>query len=237
MFVHRIGIYGAARGLGSTLLAAHLYYYLREHGVRCCAASRGFRSGRVLGLMRWAGIPATQQDPICDQTAPRTPLGFGARVLDLHAELFAAELGENGCESWVIPIRDLPSLQRGLQIAPGLEGRVLLVWNGADDAVRRRVRLSCGRIQIAASSLPESDLLRRADEATTPIWRLPGGVRSSAGRAMIRVLREILDPHAVAALEPSDPRDRRPPSCPAHLRPLRPVQEQPAAGPVRRLNP
>ncbi len=190
--MQHIGIYGAARGFGSTLLAAHLYYYLLEHGVRCGVSSRGFRSGRPLGLTRWADVSMTPRVPLCYQTLPRTPLGFGVHVTDLHAELFAAELGENACESWVIPIRDEASLQRGLQIAPQLPGSVLLVWNGADDALRRRVSLPFGRVQVAASALPESDLLRRADEATTPIWRLPGGPGSTACRAMIRVLRELL---------------------------------------------
>ena len=191
-FMQRIGIYGAARGLGSTLLAAHLYFYLREHGVRCCASSHGFRGGRPPGLTRWIDIPTTPREPVCYQTEPRTPLGFGVNVYDLHAELVAAELGENACESWVIPIRDEASLQRGLQIAPHLQGGVLLVWSGADNALRRRVSLPCGRIRVVSSALPESVLLRRADQATTPIWRLPGGAGSPAGRAMIRVLREIL---------------------------------------------
>lgn len=196
--MQHIGIYGAARGLGSTLLAAHLYYYLREHGVHCGASSRGFRGGRPLGLTRWADIPPTAREPLCSEALPRIPLGFGVHISDLHAELFAAELDENACESWVIPIRDEASLQRGLQIAPQLQGSVLLVWNGADNALRRRVSLPCGRIQVAASALPKSDLLRRADEATTPIWRLRGGAGSIAGRAMIRVLREILDRSAAA---------------------------------------
>ena len=190
--MQHIGIYGAARGLGSTLLAAHLYHYLREHGVHCSASSRGFRSGRPLGLTRWADIAATVRVPQCFQALPKTPLGFGVHVDDLHAELFARELGENPCTSWVIPIRDEVTLERGLQIAPHVEGRVLLVWSGADDALRRRVSLPCGRVQVAASALPQSNLLRRADEATTPIWRLPGGAKSPAGRAIIRVLREIL---------------------------------------------
>ncbi len=194
--MQRIGIYGAARGLGSTLLAAHLYYYLREHGVHCGASSHGFRGGRPLGLARWADIQATSGAPLCRQ-ALLTPLDWGVHVCDLHAELFAAELGENGCDTWVILIDDEESLQRGLQIALHLEGRVLLVWNGADDALRRRVSLPCGRICVATSALPKSELLRRAHEATTPIWRLPGGARSTAGRAMIRVLRELLDYFAV----------------------------------------
>jgi hypothetical protein len=192
----RIGIYGAARGFGSTLLAAHLYYYFREHGVHCGASSHGFRGGRPLGLERWPDIKATSSPPLCRQLLLK-PLDFGVHVCDLHAELFAAELGEKGCTSWVILIRDEASLQRGLQIAPHLEGRVLLVWNGADDALRRRVSLPCVRIGVAASALPKSELLRRADEATTPIWRLPGGARSPAGRAMIRVLRELLDCFAI----------------------------------------
>lgn len=196
--MQHIGIYGAARGLGSTLLAAHLYYYLREHGVHCSASSRGFRGGRPLGLTRWADIPTAARAPLCSQALPRIPLGFGVHVDDLHAELIARELGENACTSWVIPIRDEASLERGLQIASHLEGRVILVWNGADDSLRRRVSLPCGRILVAASALPQSDLLRRADEATTPIWRLPGGTRSTAGRAMVRVLREILDRSAAA---------------------------------------
>ena len=191
--MQHIGIYGAARGLGSTLLAAHLYYYLREHGVHCSASSRGFRGGRPLGITRWADIPTAARAPLCSQALPRIPLGFGVHVDDLHAELIARELGENACTSWVIPIRDEASLERGLQIASHLEGRVILVWNGADDSLRRRVSLPCGRVLVAASALPKSDLLRRADEATTPIWRLPGGTRSTAGRAMVRVLREILD--------------------------------------------
>jgi hypothetical protein len=191
--MQHIGIYGAARGLGSTLLAAHLYYYLREHGVHCSASSRGFRGGRPLGLTRWADIPTDCACPPLLSSPAKIPLGFGVHVDDLHAELIARELGENACTSWVIPIRDEASLERGLQIASHLEGRVLLVWNGADDALRRRVSLPCGRVLVAASALPKSDLLRRADEATTPIWRLPGGARSTAGRAMIRVLREILD--------------------------------------------
>jgi hypothetical protein len=191
--MQHIGIYGADRGFGSTLLAAHLYYYLLEHGVRCGASSRGFRGGRPLGLTRWAEIPPNARAPLCTQTLPKTPLGFGVHVTDLHAELFAAELSENACEIWVIPIRDEASLQRGLHIAPQLPGIVHLVWNGADDALRRRVRLPFGRVQVAASALPESELLRRADEAMTPIWRLPGGSRSTAGRAMIRVLRELLE--------------------------------------------
>lgn len=195
-----IGIYGAARGLGSTLLAAHLYYYLREHGVDCGAASRGFRGGRPLGLTRWADISRTANAPLCKQALLR-PLGFGVHISDLHAELFAAELGENACDSWVIPIRDEASLERGLQIAPQLQGSVLLVWNGAADALRRRVSLPVGRIRVAASALPESDLLRRADESMTPIWRLRGGAGSTAGRAMIWVLREILDRRTTAALD------------------------------------
>jgi len=190
--MQRIGIYGAARGFGSTLLTAHLYYYIREHGVHCGASSHGFRGGRPPGLERWGDISATADVPLCRQLLLE-PLDFGVHFCDLHAELFAAELGENGCTSWVILIRDEASLERGLQIALHLEGRVLLVWNGADDALRRRVSLPCGRICVAASALPKSELLRRADEATTPIWRLPGGARSSAGRAMIRVLREVLD--------------------------------------------
>lgn len=194
--MQRIGIYGATRGLGSTLLAAHLYYYLREHGVHCGASSRGFRGGRPPGLARWAGISTDSGAPLCRQALLK-PLDWGVHVSDLHAELFAAELGENACTSWVILVCDEASLQRGLQIAPHLEGRVLLVWNGADDALRRRVSLPCGRTCVAASALPKSELLRRADEATTPIWRLPGGARSTAGRAMIRVLREVLDRSAV----------------------------------------
>jgi hypothetical protein len=190
--MQHIGIYGADRGFGSTLLAAHLYYYLREHGVHCGAASRGFRDGRPLGLTRWADISRHANAPLCKPALLR-PLGFGVHISDLHAELFAAELGENACESWVIPIRDEASLERGLQIAPKLQGGVLLVWNGAADALRRHVSLPVGRIRVAASALPESDLLRRADEAMTPIWRLRGGAGSTAGRAMIRVLREILD--------------------------------------------
>ncbi len=190
--MHHIGIYGAGRGLGSTLLAAHLYYYLREHGVHCGASSRGFRSGRPLGLTRWADISTTAGAPLCSQALSRIPLGHGVHVSDLHAELFAAELDENACETWVIPIRDEASLERGLQIAPKLQGRVLMVWNGANDALRRRVSLPFGRVQVATSALPESDLLRRADQAMTPIWRLPGGPSSTAGRAMIRVLRELL---------------------------------------------
>jgi len=196
--MQHIGIYGAARGLGSTLLAAHLYYYLREHGVSCGASSHGFRGGRPPGLTRWADIPTTTRTPLCSHTLPRTPLGSGVHVSDLHAELIAAELGENACESWVILIRDEASLQRGLQIAPQLQGRVLLVWNGADDAVRRRVSLPYGRVRVAVNALPKSELLRRADEATTPIWCLRGGAGSTAGRAMIRVLREILDRSAAA---------------------------------------
>jgi len=198
--MQHVGIYGAARGLGSTLLAAHLYYYLREHGVHCGAASHGFRGGRPLGLTRWADISRTASAPLCKPALLR-PLGFGVHISDLHAELFAAELGENACESWVIPIRDEASLERGLQIAPQLQGSVLLVWNGAADALRRRVSLPVGRIQVAASALPESDLLRRADEAMTPIWRLRGGAGSTAGRAMIRVLRELLGRHTAAALD------------------------------------
>ena len=197
--MHRIGIYGAARGLGSTLLAAHLYYYLREHGVHCGASSHGFRSGRPLGLARWSDISTDSGAPLCRQLL-RTPLSFGVHVCDLHAELFAAELGENACDTWVILIDDEASLQRGLQISPHLEGGVLLVWNGADDAIRRRVSLPCGRVRVAASALPKSDLLRRADEATTPIWRLPGGASSTAGRAMVRVLRELLG-YSAAALD------------------------------------
>jgi hypothetical protein len=130
--MQHIGIYGAARGLGSTLLAAHLYYYLREHGVHCSASSRGFRGARPLGLTRWADIKATAREPQCFQALPRIPLGFGVHVDDMHAELFARELGENPCTSWVIPIRDEATLERGLQIASHLEGRVILVWNGAD---------------------------------------------------------------------------------------------------------
>lgn len=191
--MQHIGVYGAARGLGSTLLAAHLYHYLREHGVHCSASSRGFRGGRPLGLTRWADIPATVRAPLCSQALPKRPLGFGVHVDDLHAELIARELGENPCTSWVIPIRDEASLERGLQVASHLEGRVILVWNGADDVLRRRVSLPYGRVLVASGALPKSELLRRADEATTPIWRLPGGSRSTAGRAMVRVLRELLD--------------------------------------------
>lgn len=196
----RVGIYGAARGLGSTLLAAHLYYYLREHGVDCSASSRGFRGGRPLGLTRWTGVSATKNAQWCKETLPTAPFGFGVQVYDLHAELIAAELGENACDTWLVPIRDEESLEDGLQIAARLGGRVFLVWNGADDALRRRVSLPCGRVRVAGSALPKSDLLRRADEARTPIWCLPGGARSTAGRAMIRVLRELLDPHSAAAL-------------------------------------
>jgi len=219
--MQHIGIYGAARGLGSTLLAAHLYYYLREHGVACGASSRGFRGGRPLGLMRWADISPTARAPLCSKALLRTPLGFGVHVSDLHAELFAAELEENPCESWVIPIRDEASLQRGLQIAPLLQGPVLLVWNGADDALRRRVSLPCGRIQVAAHALPNSDLLRRAHEATTPIWRLRGGTGSPAGRAMIRVLHEILDRSAVALDGAARVIGGQPPAIPicGHCRP------------------
>ena len=198
--MQRIGIYGAARGLGSTLLAAHLYFFLREHGVRCSASSSGYRGGRPLGLARWTDILTTPREPTCYQTESRTPLGFGVHVLDLHAELIAAELDENACQSWVILIRDEASLQRGLQIAHGLEGCVVLVWNGTDNALRRRVSLPCGRVRVAAAALPKSELLRRAGEAMAPIWRLPGGAGSTAGRAMIRVLRELLDRRSAAAL-------------------------------------
>jgi len=97
-------------------------------------------------------------------------------------------------------IRDEASLQRGLQLAHGLEGYVVLVWNGTDDALRRRVSLPCGRVRVAAAALPKSELLRRAGEAMAPIWRLPGGAGSTAGRAMIRVLRELLDRRSAAAL-------------------------------------
>ena len=69
----RIGIYSPARGLGSTLLAAHLFYYLREHGVRCSASSHGFRGERPLGLTRWRDIPATPAEPQMAQAAPMKP--------------------------------------------------------------------------------------------------------------------------------------------------------------------
>lgn len=197
-----IGVYGSERGLGGTLLAAHLYYYLREHGVRCCASSRGFRSGRPPGLARWEDIPTSPSQPFCYQTMPKLPLGMGVEVRDLHAELLAPEIPEHGCDSWVIPIRDEETLHRALAIANHLFWNVILVWNGADDALRRHVRLRWGRIQIATTALPQSELLQRADETTTPIWRLPGGARSAAGRAMIRVLREILT-HCGSALDPA----------------------------------
>ena len=198
--MQRIGIYGAARGLGSTLLAAHLFYFLREHGVRCSASSRGFRGGRPLGLARWTDILTTAREPTCYQTESRTPLGFGVHVLDLHAELIAAELDENACDSWVILIRDEATLQRGLQIAHRLEGCVVLVWTGADTALSRSVSLPGGRVRVAGASLPKSELLRRAGEAMAPIWSLPGGAGATAGRAMIRVLRELLGQRSAAAL-------------------------------------
>lgn len=189
-----IGIYSPARGLGSTLIAAHLHYYLREHGVRCCASSHGFRGERPLGLARWQDIPEKPIEPVCLQTLPRTPLGMGVDVVDVHAEMYAAELGELACLEWVIPIRDMESLERGLEIAFRLRGcqRATLVWNAADPEVQQQVRLPFGRIRVAESALPESDLLRRADETTTPIWRLAEGANSPAGQAMIHVLREIL---------------------------------------------
>lgn len=196
--MNRIGIYSPARGLGSTLLAAHLYYYLREHGVRCCAQSHGFRGERPLGLARWQDIPEVPREPVCFGTLPRLPLGMGVDVLDLHAELFAHELGEHHCDQWVIPIRDEASLERGLELAARWSRRAILVWNGAEEEVRRRVSLPFGRIRVAENALPISDLLREADEQATPIWQLPGSENSSAAEAMLRVLHEILGDRAGA---------------------------------------
>lgn len=196
----RIGIYSPARGLGSTLLAAHLFYYLREHGVRCSASSRGFRGGRPLGLTRWRDIPETPHEPVCFQTLPRVPLDMGVDVYDVHAERFAEELGELACDRWVIPIRDRESCERGLELAFRLGRTAILVWNGAEPQVHQQVRLPFGRVRVAETALPASELLRQADEATTPIWCLPGGADSSAGQAMLHVLREILADH-VATLD------------------------------------
>ena len=119
----RIGIYSPARGLGSTLIAAHLHYYLREHGVRSCASSEGIHGERPPGLSRWQDIPKTPHEPVCLQTWRQVPLGLGVDVCDVHAELYADEhdcgrwLGELWCLEWVIPIRDRESLERGLEIA------------------------------------------------------------------------------------------------------------------------
>ncbi len=198
--MHRIGIYSAARGLGSTLLTAHLYYYLREHGIRACARSHGFRGERPLGLSRWEDIPEVPHDPVCFETLPRMPLGMGVEILDLHAELFANELREHQCDELVIPIRDEESLERGLEIAVRGSARATLVWSGAGDEVRQRVSLPFGRVRISESALPASELLREADERTTPVWLLPGGEGSPAAQAMIRVIHELLR-HRAPALD------------------------------------
>lgn len=190
--MHTIGIYSPARGLGSTLIAAHLYYYLREYGVRCSGESHGFRGERPLGLSRWPDIPETPRDRVCYATLPQVPLGMGVQILDLHAELFANELGEHHCSEWVIPIRDEESLERGLELAMRWSRRATLVWNGAQDEVRRRVSLPFGRVRVAEDALPTDDLLHQADTASTPIWRLPGAERSPVAEAMRRVLRELL---------------------------------------------
>ena len=191
----QIGIYSTARGLGSTLLAAHLYYYLREHGVRCSARSHGFQGERPLGLSRWQDILDVPHEPACLETLPRMPLGTSARVLDFHAELIADELVDHPCDLRVIPIRDEASLERGLELAARWYQRTVLVWNGARDEVRRRVSLPFGRMRVAENALPISDLLREADEQTTPVWRLPGREDSPAAEAMLRVVREILVDH------------------------------------------
>ena len=114
------------------------------------------------------------------------------------AELFAHELGEHHCDQWVIPIRDEASLERGLELAARWSRRAILVWNGAEDEVRRRVSLPFGRIRVAENALPISDLLREADEQATPIWQLPGSENSPAAEAMLRVLHEILGDRAGA---------------------------------------
>jgi hypothetical protein len=125
------------------------------------------------------------------------PLEFGVHVFDLHAERRPSDHGELGCFRWVIPMNDLASFEQGIAAAQRLSGSVLLVWNGADDALRRRASLPAHmererRIVIATSAIPRSEMLHRADQAATPVWRIPGGARSSAGRAVIRVLREML---------------------------------------------
>ena len=206
----RIGIYSPARSLRGTLLAAHLFYYLREHGVRCSASSHGFRGERPLGLTRWRDIPKTPHEPACFQTLPRVPLHMGVDVCDVHAERFVEELGELACDRWVIPIRDRETFERGLELAFRLDRAAILVWNGVEPDVHQQVRLPFGRVRVAKTALPTSELLRQADADTTPIWCLPGGADSSAGLAMLHVLREILGSH-VAEL---DAAGRVPGGCP-----------------------
>ena len=210
----RIGIYSPGRGLGSTLLAAHLFYYLREHGVRCSASSHGFRGERPLGLARWPDIPETPHEPVCFQTLPRVPLDMGVDVYDVHAERFAEELGELACDRWVIPIRDRESFERGLELAFRLGRAAILVWNGAEPGVHQQIRLPFGRVRVAETALPASELLRQADETTIPIWCLSGGADTSAGQAMLHVLREILADHVATLDAAGRVPGGRPPSPP-----------------------
>jgi hypothetical protein len=193
----RIALYSPARQVGRTVLAAHLFYFLQEHGVRCCASDEPSWAERPLELAARWGIPAIPREPVCFETLPRMPLEFGVHVYDLHAERQPSHDGELGCYRWVIPMNDLASFEQAIAAAQRLSGTVLLVWNGADDATRRRVTLPGhlgreGRVAIATSAIPRSELIHRADQAAVPVWRIPGGARSSAGRAVIRVLLEIV---------------------------------------------
>lgn len=193
----RIGIFSPRRRVGTTLLAAHLFHYLREHGVHCCGSDEKDQCDRPAELATRWGIPQVPRRYPCFETLPRTPGGLGVGVYDVHSERRGFEYDALGCYRWVILMNDEASFEEGIAVARRMWGTVICVWNGADDALRRRITLSDdaargGRITIATSAIPRSELIRRADEAAMPVWCLPGGARSAGGRAMVRVLREIL---------------------------------------------
>ena len=216
--MYDIGFFNPRRGVGTSLLAAHLLGYLRDHGVHAHAAvQRGDGMEHRELEERWGF--AKKLGPrirLADLEPPRP--GPFVSIQDIRSTFPLFGLRSLFCQLSILVIRDEESFVRGVAALPNLPGTRLCVWNGASEQQRARCRLpaSAKRLaRFATTTIPHCAALERAHETATLVWRLPGGSESPGGRAMTRLMREILRntaldldldllqqarvPHAVAA--------------------------------------
>lgn len=193
--MYDIGVFNPRRGVGTSLIAAHLLGYLKDHGIYACAAvQRGDGMEHRELEERWGFAKKLgHRIRLADLEPP--PPGPYVSIQDIRSTFPMFGLRSLLCRLSIVVIRDEESFVRGVEAVPNLPGTRLCVWNGASEQQRARCRLPASARKLArfaTTTIPHCAALARAHETATLVWRLPGGSESPGGRAMARLMREIL---------------------------------------------
>lgn len=194
--MYDIGFFNPRRGVGTSLLAAHLLGYLRDHGIHSYAAvQRGDGMDHRELEERWGFAKKLSDRFRLADLEPPPQAGPFVTIQDIRSTFPVLGLRSLPCRLSIVVIRDEESFVRGVAALPSLPGTRLCVWNGTSEQQRARCRLPASARKLArftTTTLPHCGALERAHETATLVWRLPGGSESPGGRAMARLMREIL---------------------------------------------